>query len=236
MSDARRSRAAAVALVLLILVFVSTGPARSGVNVALSALFPGRATLQVAPGNVRVKAGSPLAISARLVNGGAAGGQVEIGDGRWWRTLDMTTAPDGRFRLRLDSVTAPEKYRVLAGGLTSPTYAIEIAFPPRVTRIDLEYAYPADAHIRPWTEEFTSGDIYGPRDTQVRLHVYTDKPVDTGELMLENRATFPFTLDTATELTVVLRVEGDNAYRIALAGADGLTSTDDSSHLIRVTR
>ena len=125
---------------------------------------------------------------------------------------------------------------VLAGGLTSPTYAIEIAFPPRVTRIDLEYAYPADAHVRPWTEAFTTGDIYGPRDTQVRVHVYTDKPVDTGELMLENQATFPLTLDTATKLTVVLRVEGDNAYRIALAGTDGLTSTDDSSHLIRVTK
>src|ERR1700690_3783156 len=120
MSDARRYRAAAVALVLLALVFVSSGPARSTVNAALSTLFPGRATLQVAPGNVRVQAGSPLGINARLVNGGAASAQVELGDGKWWRTLDMTAAADGRFRLRLDSVTMPVKYRVLAGGLTSP--------------------------------------------------------------------------------------------------------------------
>jgi hypothetical protein len=103
-------------------------------------------------------------------------------------------------------------------------------------RIDLDYAYPAKTHVRPWTEEFTSGDIYGPPDTQVRVHVQTDKPVETGELTLENGVSFPMTLDRTTELTVVLRVEGDNSYRIALAGPDGLTSTDDSRHLIRVTK
>jgi hypothetical protein len=53
---------------------------------------------------------------------------------------------------------------------------------------------------------------------------------------LEDGQEFPLTLENATELTVVLRVEGDNAYRIALAGPDGLTSSDDGSHVIRVTK
>jgi hypothetical protein len=185
---------------------------------------------------VRVKAGSPLAIIARLVNGGVGGAQVEIGDGRSWRTLDMTTAADGRYRLRLDAVTAPLTYRVLAGGLVSPTYEIGIAFPPRVTGIDLDYAYPAASGVRPWTEEDTDGDIYGPAGTEVRVRVHTDRAVATGQLALENSEAFPLTSSGATELTVVLRVEGDNSYRIALAGVDGLTSTDDSSHVIRVTK
>jgi hypothetical protein len=233
MSEARRHRAAVVALVLVAIVSVSSGPARSTVNAALSTLFPGRATLQVAPGNVRVQSGSPLGINARMVNGGAASAQVEIGDGKRWRTLDMTTAADGRFQLRLDAVTIPLAYRVLAAGLTSPTYAIEVVFPPRVARIDLEYAYPAETGVRPWTEEDT-GDIYGPPGTQVRVHVHTDRPAATGQLALEDGEKLPLSFEHATELTVVLRVQGDNVYRVALAGPDGLTSTDDSSHLIRV--
>lgn len=233
MSDARRHRAAAVALVLVILAFAATGPARPFVNAAVATMFPGRATLQVAPGNVRVKAGSSLGINARLVNGNASSAQLEIGDGKWWRTLDMGTSADGRFQLRLDAVTAPQKYRVLAGSLASPTYAIEIVFPPRVARIDLEYAYPAETAVQPWTEE-GSGDIYGPPGTQVRVHVHTDRPAATGQLALENGEKFPLTFENATELTVTLRVEGDNAYRIALAGPDGLTSSEDTNHLIRV--
>ena len=233
MSEARRHRAAAAALVLVALVFVFNGPARSTVNAALSTLFPGRATLQVAPGNVRVKAGSPLGINARLVNGGAGGAQVEIGDGKSWRTLDMTKAADGRFQLRLDSVTMPLKYRVLATGLASPTYAIDVVFPPRVARIDIEYGYLAGAGAGLRTETDT-GDIYGPAGAHVRVHVHTDRPAATGQLTFEDGESFPLSLESPTELTVALLLRGDNAYRVALAGPDGLTSADDSSHVVRV--
>jgi len=233
MNETRRARAAAIALVLVALAFFSGGPARSAFNSAVMRLFPGRATLQVAPGNVRVASGSALVINARLVSGEASSAQVEMGDGARWRTVDMTTAPDGRFRLRLDSVTTPAKYRVLAGGLTSPTYAIEIVLPPRVARIDLDYAYPPESRIRPWTEEGT-GDIYGPPGTEVRVRVRTDRPAVTGELALAHGETFPLTLENANELTVMLRIEGDNSYRVALAGPDGLTSFDEASHVIRV--
>ena len=48
-------------------------PARQAFDAASLALFPRRVTLEVTPGNARVKAGTPLAIEARLVGNRAPG-------------------------------------------------------------------------------------------------------------------------------------------------------------------
>jgi len=66
-------------------------------------VFPSRVPLQVAPGNVRIKTGSPLGINARLVGSRAeVVAQVEMTEGDRWHTVDMTQDPDGRFRLRIE--------------------------------------------------------------------------------------------------------------------------------------
>ena len=70
---------------------------------------------------------------------------------------------------------SPFKYRAVAGTLTSPTYSIAVAQPPRVTRIDLEYTYPASLGLKPRSEP-DGGDIYAPAGTDVRVRVHTDRP------------------------------------------------------------
>ena len=47
------------------------------------------------------------------------------------------TAASGSFRLAIPSLTDPFKYRVVAGAVVSPTYAVTVAHPPRVARIAL---------------------------------------------------------------------------------------------------
>ena len=55
------------------------GPARQAVDAASLTLFPARVALEVTPGNARIKAGSPLAIEARLVgNRAPVVAQVQI--------------------------------------------------------------------------------------------------------------------------------------------------------------
>ena len=116
-------------------------------------LFPARVTLEVTPGNARIKAGTALAIRARLVgNRAPVIAQLEIADGGQWRTASMSTEAPGTFRLTLDSVAASFKYRIVAGAVTSPTYEIVAAHPPRVARIDVDYAYPAGLGLKPRTD------------------------------------------------------------------------------------
>src|SRR6266852_5384143 len=65
----RRSlfQAAAAVLLLASVAFVGRGTARQSVDALSLTLFPSRVTLEVRPGNARVRAGSSLTIEARLV-------------------------------------------------------------------------------------------------------------------------------------------------------------------------
>ena len=227
-------RAFVVALVLVVLAFFSTGPARQVFDAAVLTVFPSRVTLQVAPGNVRVRSGSPIGITARLVgNAARVAAQVEIGDGERWRTLDMTADEDGRFRLRLDSVTSPFKYRVLAGSVTSPTYAVAVATPPRVARIDLDYTYPATFGLKSRKDE-DSGDMYAPAGTAVQVHVHTDRPVSVAVLVLDSGQQIALAAGADGTLTGGLTLAANGSYRVALAGTDGLVSNGDTEYFIRL--
>ena len=229
-------RALAVGFVLAGLAFSSTGPARQTFDSMLLMVFPHRVTMQVAPGNVRVRSGSPLGINARLVGGPTqSAAQVEMGDGNQWRTVDMTVDKDGRFRLRLDAITGSFKYRVLAGAVTSPTYSVLVVYPPHVTGIDLDYSYPEALGLKPRHEGGT-GNIDAPAGTNVQVRIHVDKPTSGGTLALASGERVVLVPVNATELTVGLTIEGDNAYRIVLSGADGVRGDGEMEYTIHAHR
>jgi hypothetical protein len=223
-------QAAAAALVLGLLMFASRGPARQALDAAALTLFPDRVGLKVTPGNAKVKAGSALAIEARLVgNRAPIIAQLQIADGDRWRTTEMTADAAGSFRLALPSVGAPFKYRVAAGAVTSPTYEIAVAVPPRVTRIDVHYTYPAGLRLAPRTEA-DGGDIYAPAGTDVRVQVFTDRPAASGEIALGGGKPLALVSSTANELSASLTVTGDDSYRVHLADRDGVGSPGDTEY------
>jgi hypothetical protein len=233
-------QAAAAALLFAAVMFVARAPARQAYDAAALSLFPAHARLDVTPGNARVKAGSSLAIDARLVgNRAPVTPQVQIGDGENWRAAHMVRAANkdtdgaGRFRLALDSVTAPFKYRVVAGPVTSPTYAIAVAHPPRVTRIDVDYTFPAALGLKPRTEE-DSGDIYAPAGTDVRVRIHTDRPAATGQMTLGDGKMLSLSADASTVLAARLKVVADNSYRVALADREGFSNPGETEYFIRL--
>ena len=72
---------------------------------------------------------------------------------------------------------------MLAGSAASPAFDVAVVRPPRVARIDVEYAYPQALGLAPRVEE-DGGDIYGPQGTNVTVKVHTDGPVATGQMVL----------------------------------------------------
>lgn len=227
-------RAAAVALLLASLAFLSRGLARQTYDAAVLTFFPSRLTLEVTPGNARVQSGTSLVIEARLVgNRAPVVARLEVADGERWRPSPMKKG-DGTFFLALPSVTTPFTYRVLAGGVASPTYAVSVAHAPRVTRIDVDYVYPAALGLKPRTE-IDSGDIYAPAGTNVRLHVHTDRPTRSGQLALGGGEAVTLAPEEGRgALSASLEIVADNSYRIALVGSDGLGSSSDTEYFIRV--
>src|SRR5207247_502364 len=134
--------------------------------------------------------------------------------------------------LPLDPATASFTYRVAAGAVMSSRYDVTVARPLRVTRIDVDYTYPEGLKLKPRTEQ-DAGDIYAPCGTDVRVHVFTDRPAATGRMALGNGKSISFAAQGSAELVAALKVVEDNSYRVALADRDGLAGDGDTEYFIR---
>jgi hypothetical protein len=260
-SDERLRRAgfqAAAAVLLFATVgWVGRSTIRQSFDAVALTLFPSRVELVVVPGNARIAVGAPLAIEARLAGSTAPVVaqllQVDASPGESgqeaappaWNATDMESGSPGTFRVALESVTAPFKYKVVAGSLTSPVFEVTVARPPRVARVDVEYRYPDSFGVAPYTDE-DSGDIYAPAGTDVRLRVHVDGNVRSGQMALGDGKTIALQAVAADgpakagphekqeTYLAHFRLEQDNSYRIALTDREGLKNPGDTEYFIRL--
>ena len=194
-------------------------------------------TLDVEPGAVRVLAGQPLRVWARL--SGTRGAPVRtpttltVLDGPTPRMVEMRATADG-YVAEFPSVRDSFVYRVSAATLTSRDYRVEALVAPRVRRIDVQYAYPAFTGLAPRGEE-DGGDIYGPAGTEVRLLVHTNKAIAEGTLVLSDGRRVGLDGSGAGLLTATFSVETDGSYTVALTDVDGLSNPGDTEYFIRTT-
>ena len=233
----RRSRQAGGAVALLLVALVTgrdTG--RQSWDALSLLLWPSHITLEVTPGNARVQSGNAFTVQARLVGNRApvvarllqaAPGSDE------WQAVDMNTDGRGAFTLTLDALSHSFRYRVLAGPASSDTFDVAVITPPRVARIDVEYAYPPALGLAPRLEE-DGGDIYGPAGTNVVVIVHTDAPVANGQLVLSAEQSLELKPTAANTLRGALEIAGNGSYRVALADGDGMKSRGDTEYFIRI--
>jgi hypothetical protein len=183
----------------------------------------------VTPGNAKVKAGSPLAIRARLVgNRAPIIAQVQIADGDRWRATEMTADGAGGSGSRCRrsarrSSTASRRRRHVADLRDRRRGAAARHAHRR------HYTYPAGLRLAPRTEA-DGGDIYAPAGTDVRVQVFTDRPAASGE-MRSAAASRCARLDAANELSASLTVSGDDSYRVRspTATASAVRATPSTS-------
>ncbi len=230
-------RKAAVAAALAALAFVAvmipfSRPVMQAGAVTALYLFPSRVSLQVTPGDVRVRAGDRLTITAHLP-GDTAGlvPAIEVVRGDRRQSAPMARAAHG-FAYGTGELQQSFAYRVKAGAALSREYRVTVLHAPRVARIDLHYDYPPAFGLRPRVEE-DSGDVYGPAGTRVRLVVATDKPVTSAALTLGDGKSVPLAPAADGHVEGELTITEDGSYRVALADADGLKSAGDTEYFIR---
>jgi hypothetical protein len=223
--------ASAATVALFVLGFFSAGPASRAAQVFALYLFPERIVLEVAPGDVKLRAGQSLRVIARMP--GSSGAVVPVlryGNGKEWREARMESGQDG-FAFSFERVEQGFSYSVAAAAARSRDYTVAVVRPPRVERIDLHYEYPRAFGLKPRLEE-DSGDIYGPIGTRVRISVITDKPITNAALTLGEgkRVTLQHGAEGAEG---ELLIAEDGSYRVALGDADGLFNPGDTEYFIR---
>lgn len=232
----RRSAVSALAAVALLCAVGFTGRhvARRSFDALSLTLFPARVHLDVVPGDARVQAGASVTIEARLAgNTAPVSAQLQRWDGEGWISGDMPAAADGAFRVTFDGLGESFRYRVVAGAIASDAYEIAVVRPPRVTRVDVEYRYPAALGLAPRVEE-DAGDVYAPAGTDVRLMIHTDRDAASGEMTRAGGGPLPLTAATATRLDVSFRVEGDDSYRLRVADREGMAAPGETEYFIRM--
>lgn len=235
--DLRAAAAAAAGgLVLAAATLWITAPALShAAQTARLRFFPSAVTVEVLPGNVSVVAGRPLQIKARLLAGddelGRLRPQLIVNADGQTRAVEMTATAHG-FVFDFESVDRSFQYKVVAGRAASADYDVRAMFPPRVTRIEIEYRYPSFSGLKPRVDQ-DGGDIYAPAGTRVGLRVHADKPIASAELALSGAKT-PLARNDARSVAAELLLTKDDSYRIRLVDEDGLPSAGDSEYFIRV--
>ena len=197
--------------------------------------FPASVTVEVIPGDVRVVAGQPLKIRARLHAGGKELTRLQphliVAAAGEQRTVAMSREGDA-FEFPFESIDRTFTYRVTADSTTSSDYTVTALFPPRVQRIDIQYRYPAFSGLA-GREEQDGGDIYAPAGTRVRVRIHSDKPIAAGQLTLAAGAV-PLQSSGDRTVDAELVLARDDSYRIRLQDRDGLASDGDSEYFIRL--
>jgi hypothetical protein len=226
--------AAIGSLGVIIALLLWVEPGRQAMRVAGLYAVPGRLALHVSPGDVRLKRGDALVISATTTSGRAGilpELTVRIGDER--RTVRMPAAGADRFAWRFDAVPASFTYSVSAAGRTSETYSVTALDPPRVARIDLRYEYPEYTRLPP-REEQDGGDIFAPNGTRVTLSIHASAGATAGALALAGGARVPLQPMVMGRFQATVPVTADGSYRVALTDRDGLVSNGETEYFIHV--
>ncbi|MDP3719699.1 MAG: hypothetical protein Q8T13_18210 [Acidobacteriota bacterium] len=231
----RRAMAGAAvgSLVLAGAVVLFAPSAGRAADVVGAYLFPKRYVIEVAPGSVKLPAGQPLTVIARIpgIDGGLVP-DLTVGTGAAARSARMTPgeAP-GEFTFTLSNIEMSFAYLVSLGAAQSAQFDVDVIRPVRVARVDVRYEYPQGVGLPTQTEEDT-GDIYAPAGTTAHLTITTDKPVRQGQLKLSDGTAVALG-GRATTLSAALTVSKDGSYRIALNDVDGLAS-EGTEYFIRM--
>ena len=198
---------------------------------------PFGATLIVEPGAARLVAGEPLEVRARLADTLGAFGRsapsvtvIAADGGR--TTVDMQPHGAG-YAATLPPAARSFTYRVAAAALESEDYAVTVLHAPRAERVDVAYQYPAFTGLAARVE--TGGDVFAPQGTLVTVTVHSDKPVSDGALRLAAGGVIPLRREAPAALSASFEVTRDDAYRIALRDADGLSNRAAAEYVIRAT-
>ena len=186
--------------------------------------------ISVKPGNATVRRRSDERISAQLI--GFSARQVKLyakyGSALKWDETAMQPKPDGSsYQFLFAGLSEPVEYYVQADSAQSKHFKINVRDLPAVKRVKLALHYPAGLGLRDEVQD-PGGDVRAVEGTQADVSILTDRPLEHGELVLEDGNKLPLQRGNGNWLTTQLKIQKDGSYHIAaLDGGDTVRISDD---------
>ena len=231
--------ASVVAAVTLLLVF---GPAflRHGFSALLvlsrSAEAASPYRIDVVPGNATIPRGSDQAVKAKLFGFQAAQAELMLRkapDAAFERVPLVPTGEPLAFEGILFHLDNPIDYYVASNGVRSPMFTLTLVDLPAVSKLELEYHYPAYTGLPPQKIE-DGGDVAALRGTEVRVSVEPTMATPSGRLLLNDSAASPLARQPDGSLTGSFKIERQGFYRVELEGPRGEHVTASPQYMIDV--
>ena len=192
--------------------------------------------LTVEPGDILVSRGADQLVVARAegFEPQRATLLTRFGDEAEWRRTTMVPGGESKsFETFLFDLAQSGEYQVLAEGLRSRVYRIEVAELPKVERIDLTYHYPARLALPPRTV-IDAGDISAVRGSRVTIDIVPSQDVADASLILNGREKRPLVKNEDGGWTTELAIEEEGQYRIDLPYGDDTQVAASPNYAIEV--
>jgi hypothetical protein len=135
-----------------------------------------------------------------------------------WEEIGMQPQPAGSFAGGYQFLFAalPEnvEYYVTAGAMTSKHFNIHVTDLPAVKQIRVTYHYPAWTGMPSEIEE-RGGDLRAVTGTEAELEVSTDRPLQGGQLQLDNGRTIQLSGGQNNVYHGTVKMDQDGVYHVA---------------------
>ncbi len=181
----------------------------------------------VAPGDKAVRRGGDLAISAAAEGFDPVAADVfALFDGSdTWESAPMERLDGEEFDFVFFGIRQPLRYYVVAAGVRSAEYAVNVVDLPLVRNIKLTYHYPNWTQLEQEVED-PGSDIRAMEGTDVRLDITTDQSLGEAELIVNGQA-LTMSIDGNIS-SATLQVSQDGEYFVStFFDGDPVRLTDD---------
>jgi chemotaxis protein histidine kinase CheA len=204
---------------------IAAGPGFLGYGASLlwTGPHPGKPALydlRVAPGDAVVRRHADQLVSALPT--GLRSPSVKLyarfQSSSRWEEIAMQPQAAGSFAGGYQFLFAglPEnvEYYVTAGAMTSPHFNIRVTDLPAVKQIRVTYHYPAWTGMPSEVEE-RGGDLRAVTGTQAELEVSTDRPLQGGQIQLDNGQQVQLTGGQNNVYRGTVKMDKDGVYHVA---------------------
>ena len=149
-----------------------------------SAGYPTRTRITSTPGDLVVRGGDPIVLTARAAGLVPAQATLEITNGRGSRERLVVAGSRDEFTHRVPVASRSFAYRFRIGDAATAPATVTVVPPPAIADQKVSLRYPACTGMKPTTVEVLTLDV--PEGTVLTWRIDVDRPLAGAELMVQD--------------------------------------------------